>query len=278
MKKIRLNIKPGNKEKKTIAIFVLFFILIIFFNFSGFSDNIKNFSFFVSSPIQKIFWPVGKNISDFTSGVLKTGVLKKEIEILHHENQELIGQIISLIELRKENKALREALGLGLEKEFDLMLARATGKDIFRDSILIDKGSKDGVFEGLPVITRGKALSGRIGQVYDNFSEVILISNKESSFDAKIFEESADESRQVYGIAKGKGGFGLYFDLIPKDQNVFERDIVVTSALGGIYPPGLLIGEIKEVKKSDIDPFQAAEIKPAFDIKDLDYLFIIKEW
>jgi rod shape-determining protein MreC len=271
---IRLNTKSYQNIKKIIAVLVLLAIIVIVSNFTGFSKNIKNFFFLISSPIQKSFWQAGKNVSVFFSGILKTKILKEELDALKFKNQELLNQIAVLKELKKENEVLREALGLGLEKEFQLMLAQIISKDIFQDSILINKGKKDGVLEGWPVITgqKEKVLLGKIGQVYDRFSEVILISNKKSSFDAKISDT------EIYGIVKGEGNFKLYFDLIPKDKEIFENDIVITSVLGGVYPQGLLVGEIKTIKKSDLEPFQGAEIKPTFDIKKLDHLFIITEW
>jgi len=272
--KVRLNIKLYQKNiKKIIAVLVLLAIIVIVSNFTGFSKNIKNFFFLISSPIQKSFWQAGKNVSVFSAGILEVRILKKELDNLYFKNQELLSQIVAIIELKKENEILREALGLGLEKEFQLMLVQIISKDISQDSILINKGKKDGVLEGWPVITGEKVLLGRIGQVYSRFSEVILISNKKSSFDAKISDT------EIYGIVKGEGKFKIYLDLIPKDKAIFEgKDVIITSALGGVYPQGLLVGEIKTISKSDTDPFQRAEITPFFNIKNLDYLFIITEW
>jgi rod shape-determining protein MreC len=273
--RMRPNIKLYQNIKKIIAVSVLLAIIVIVSNFTGFSKNIKNFFFLISSPIQKSFWQAGKNVSVYFAGILGVRILKKELDNLHLKNQELLSQIVTMIELKKENEVLREALGLGLEKEFQLMLAQIISKDISQDSILINKGKKDGVLEGWPVITgqKEKVLLGKIGQVYDRFSEVILISNKKSSFDAKISDT------EIYGIVKGEGNFKLYLDLIPKDKAIFEgKDVIITSALGGVYPQGLLVGEIKTISKSDTDPFQRAEITPFFNIKDLDYLFIITEW
>ena len=111
---------------------------------------------------------------------------------------------------------------------------------------------------------------GRISQVYENFSKVMLISNKESSFNGEIQE------KEIEGIINGKGNSKLYFELLPKEKDIQGGENVVTSPLGGIFPKGLLVGQVKEVKKSDIEPFQQAEIKPALDIQKLDFLFIIR--
>ena len=139
-------------------------------------------------------------------------------------------------------------------------------------TVWANKGEKDGISEEFPVINQQKVLIGKIDKVYRNFSKVLLISNSKSSFDVKVQES------EVFGIIKGKGNLKILLDFIHKEKEIKEGDLVVSSALGGFFPQGLLIGEISEVKKSDLEPFQTARVKPAFDIGDLEKLFIITEW
>ena len=63
-----------------------------------------------------------------------------------------------------------------------------------------------------------------------------------------------------------------------REENLSQGDIVVTSALGGIFPKGLLVGRIKQIKRSDVEPFQQAEIEPFFDISQTNNLFVILEF
>ncbi len=257
---------------KIILIFILFVVFFVVLNLAGFSKPVKNFFYSFSQPIQRTLWKTGNDVSDFFGGILEIKILKKELGAVYLENQALRGQIAASAELKKENEDLRSALNIGLEKDFELELAQITGKDVSQDSILVDKGSKDGILKGFPVITSQKILLGRIGEVYENFSEVILISNKESSFSAEIQDKDAS------GIVKGEGNLRLYFALIPKNKEILEAELVVTTALGGIFPKGLLAGEITEVKKTDIQPFQTAEIKPSFQMDELDSVFIITQF
>lgn len=257
---------------KSGLFFVLIIIIFLVLNLTGFNKEIKNLFYLISSPIQRTFWQIGENTSDFLGGVFQVKTLKKEVERLYLENQELINQIASLQELKEENQILREILDIGLAEDFKLLFCQIISKDISKDSILVNKGAKNNVFSGLPVVTSQKVLLGRIGEVYKNFSEVILITNKESSFDAKVSE------KETYGVVKGKGNLKLFLELIPKEEEIFQGEFVITAALGGIFPSGLLVGEIGEVKKSDIEPFQQAEIKPSFNLKNLDKLFIITEF
>lgn len=257
---------------KIIFSFTLVAILFIFLNLTNFSQDIKNSFYSFSAPLQQSLWQAGENASDFLGSIFEARIIQEENQKLKLQNQELLSKISFLNELKKENEFLREAMGLGLEKELQLKLAQIVSKDISEDSILIDKGSRDNVLSGFPVITGQGALFGKIGRVFDNFSEVILISNKETSFDAKI------SGKEIYGIIKGKGNSEFYLDLIPKDKEISEGDLVVTSALGGIFPEGLLIGEVQKVQKSDVELFQTAEVKPQLNFGELKNLFIITDF
>jgi rod shape-determining protein MreC len=257
--------------KKYIYLLLLVAVFLVF-NLTGFSKSIKNFFYVFSSPIQKTFWNAGIGFSDFFGSIFEGSILKEENTSLHLKIQELVGEIAALKELKKENEDLRGALDIGLAKEFQLMFCNIISKDISQDSILVNKGSKDGISKGLPVITPQKIILGRIGEVYDNFSEVILIYSEKSFFDAKISD------KEISGVVKGKGNSGAYVDLIPKEKEILSGDVVITSSLGGNFPKGLLVGTIKEVKKSDVEAFQTADIEIAFNVKNLDGLFIVTDF
>jgi rod shape-determining protein MreC len=261
-----MKFSPGLKIGTIIVLLIAFFIVL---NLTSFSKEVKNFFYLISSPIQKTLWRTGDNLSDFFEVISEIGKLKKENEEILLKNQELLAENTGLKELKKENEVLRKALEIGLEKEFKLLLAEVIGKDISQDALLINRGSKDGILKDFPVITQQKALIGKCGEVYENFSKVILIFNKESSFDAKIPDSD------IQGVVKGKGNLKLFLDLVSQEKEIKEGDLVVTTVLGGIFPKGLLVGEIEEVLKSDIQPWQGAKIKPAFDVKELETLFVV---
>jgi rod shape-determining protein MreC len=265
--------KPSPRLKIGIAIFFLitfFFIL----NFTGFSKDIKNFFYCISLPIQRNFWKFGDKISDFFFGFLQAENLKKENEDLRLKIQKLLQEISFLKELKKENERLRTALEIGLEKDFNLIFANVVGKDVAQDFLLIDKGSRDGVKKDFPVITEQKVLCGKVFEVFDDFSKVQLIWKKGYSFDVKI---SDSEESEIYE-AKGEGDFKMSLNLVPREKELKEGDLIITSAIGGSFPKGLLVGTTQKIEKSDIEPFQRAEINIACDLKGLENLFIIERW
>lgn len=254
---------------KTGIIIILIALIIVILNLANFSGSVKSFFYSISSPIQKFFWQAGNNTSDFFEVFFNGSGLKRENEELKIQNQELAGKLIKLNELENENVVLRKALDIGLPKDFRLAFAQIIGKDVAGDFITIDNGSKDGISMGMPVITEQKVLVGRISEVGDNYSKVMLLSNKETSIDAKI------SGSEIYGVLRGRGKTKISFELVPPDKELKSSDLLTTAALGGVFPEGLLIGEVREVKKLDVEPFQSAEIKAAVNINDLEALFII---
>ena len=255
-------------KKNKIIVFISFFLIIFSLNF--FNESVKNFFYNFSHPIQNIFWQTGERTSDFFSTIGRLNDFKKENENLLLKVQELSRDNIELKIIESENKELRKALNAELEKEFELIVANIGGKQGIEDSLLINNGFKDGISEGMPVITSQKVLVGKIEKTYENFSIVRLLSDKKASLSARIFE------KDIEGVIKGFGSSKVVFDLIPMDSNIKEGDSILSTGLEGIFPENLLIGKIKNIERDNTASFQKAEIDLAFDIKETKTVFIIK--
>lgn len=256
-----------------------------------FYQEIKNLSFIVS-PMEKLFWQKGNNFFQWLESVFKTKQIKLENQKLKKENFFLMNQVLELRDIEKENKTLKRALGLGINQEYNLILADLISKKTEDDSILINKGRKQGVKEDKTVITEEKILIGKIGKVFDDFSQVLLISQKDFNFSVKIIQDittiattttttsvntTAIIFEEITGMAQGKGNFKIDIRFLPKEAEIKKGDLVATSILGGIFPKDLLVGEIKDIKKNDIEPFQQGEIRPYFKEIELEKVFIISD-
>jgi len=280
-KLMRLNRKFGKNNNNSFYQFlgsidlrikiIIFIILAVFIlNLSPFSTAIKGFFYSISEPVQVWLWEKGITTSGLFKGILEAESLNEENKVLVARNQELLSENIQLEQFKKENELLRTALDLGLEKEFELVLAQVIAKDTGRDYLVVNKGFQHGMKFGFPVITESKVLIGKIAETYENFSKIELLTEENNSFDIEIFK------KEIYSLAKGNGNFQIILDLIPKEQSIEIGDKVITSALGGNFPKGLLVGEIESIEKSDIEAFQQAQVKPDFEIRDLKDIFIIK--
>lgn len=257
------------KKKKYPKILIAVFIALLFFlilNF--FSQGIKNVFYSISSPFQKIFWQIGQKSSNFFTPFLMIGKLKTESAELNIKNQQLLSELFLLEELKLENQTLREALDTDLQKDFKFITAEVISKDASKDSILINKGSEDGISKDMPVINQQKVLFGNISDVYKNFSRITLISDKIFVFDVKTQNETL-------GIIKGNGNLNLRLDLIIRDADLKEGDVLITSSLAGSFPKNLLVGKALKIIKEDTKTFQTAIVEPFFDIKNTDILFVI---
>jgi rod shape-determining protein MreC len=247
----------------------LIIVLLLVFALNLFSDKVRSFFVGTLSPVQGFFWDIGQTSSHFFSGLFNVTSLKEENIQLEERMLRLQQELLSVQSAEKENEQLRKALGLGIEKEFKIISSRIIGKDPSQDILILDKGNRDGVVEGMAVITPAKAAVGKIGAVFETTSRVTLLSHQESSFDAKILREG------IVGLVKGQGGYQAFLDLIPQESKIVPGDMVVSARLGGIFPEGLLIGEVKEVRVSDEKSFQQAVLVLFFDVKKAGLLFII---
>lgn len=246
-------------------IFVLLFLIVCFLIINAISkDGLKNFIYSKSASLQASLWDRGSEESFSRQDQEK---LNKQ---LIEDNQKLLSELAGLQGVKEENESLREALGLNLQNDYDLVLGRVISKDILNDTILINIGSDDGVKKNFPVILSGKALLGRVIDVYPNYSRVMLITQKDNMIDVEIPDSKS------FALSKGEGSLKASLDMFPRDVELKEDSLIITSAMGGNYPAGLYVGKVKNVKKLDNEVYQIAEIEKSFDLDTINNVFVIK--
>lgn len=250
-----------------------------------FNSQIKNSFYFVSSPVQKVFWTAGESSSGFLNSIANFGSIAKENDNLKTENQKLIAQITSLQAVNDANEAQSNVSLSCQNTSFKLLMAGVIGLD-GQDILSINKGSSDGVKEGMPVISQQSVLYGQITKVYKNFSQITLISNKKSVVNVKV-QNNAQVSdgqipnipaQEIDGVVKGNSDSKAYLDLVSVDSVLAQGDVLVTSALEKTFPKDLLVGKILNVQKNDQKPFQQAEIQTFLNLSSTDNLFIITNY
>jgi rod shape-determining protein MreC len=256
--------------KKRITVFVLLVFCLLIVN-AFFKDSLKNFVYSKSENLMASLWSGG---SEWAFSNKNQEELNKK---LNEDNQQLLSQLADYQKIREENDFLRNSLNLGLEKEFDLILGRVIAKDILSDSLLINVGSNNGVKKGFPVIVSGivndiptKILLGKVVDVYPSYSRVMLITQKNNFIDVEIPDS------EIFALSKGEGNLNLTLDMIARDKELKEGSLVLTSALGGNYPAGLLMGKVRNVKKIDNEAYQTADIEKVFDLSMINNVFVIK--
>lgn len=197
-----------------------------------------------------------------------------ENERLKEENQKLSGMTGAYEDLKKENEFLRKQLQVSSPKTLTLLEARVVSFDSLLASsfALIDKGTKDGVAEGMPVVRPGNALVGKVIKVYAGFSRVMLISDK----DNKVSVKSA--ARGTSGVLSGAAGNLLLVEFIEKNSPVDAGELLVTSGLDGVYPKNLMVGWVKEVASRQEDIFKKAYVQPVYAGFSETQVFVISDY
>ncbi len=260
--------KKNNIFLKILVLIVCLFIFVSLLNI--FQNPIKNVLHVVSAPVEKYFWEAGGRSSVFFASLINAGNIVKENENLKIENQSLLVKIALLQAIEKENQALKAIAGASQLGEYKLVMAGVTGLNSAEDIISMNKGSASGILEGMPVISEQKVVFGKVLKVYKNFSEVMLISNKNNVLNVKI--------NDILGVTRGNGNLEIYLDLVPVDSNINQGDVLVTSSLEEIFPKDLLVGRVQETNKNDLKPFQTIKIEPFFNIKEAENLFVVTNY
>jgi len=266
------------KRFRILLIILLIASLLILNRFAR--GPIKNSFYIITSPVSKIFWRAGEIVSGSINTLFEINNLKIQNQQLFKQNLKLIQEINQLKHLYQENETLRKALGLELNRKFELTLTKIIAEDLNQDFILVLGGEDLGIKENMVVITEENVLVGKVSEVFSNFSKVKLITAKDFVFDVLIqkkgIQSEEEFSERMLGLAKGDGNLKLKLQLVPKEIQLKEKDIVKTTTLGGTFPEDLLVGEIKYLKKRGVEPYQEGEITPFFTKKQLQYLFFIK--
>ncbi len=230
------------------------------------------------TPIQKLFTATGQKINSFFLFFRDINALKQENEQLKSRLTELEKQNSELKIFEEKNKELRLALNLKAQfEDYDTVGANVIAKDpgnwfnIFR----IDRGEKDGIKEGFTVVTAGKSLVGRILETDLTSSKVISIIDEDSVVSGWISKPGGGHVIIRGDIELKESGY-CRMDYIPQDVDVLINDTVETSGLGGVFPKGIYIGKVREVRKAEDDLERYAIIEPAVNLKKLEEVFILK--
>lgn len=252
---------------------IAFIIIVNFFN-----NQVKNFFYHISSPVEKRMWNVNSFFSASVGSVFQSSALLKENYELKNKNQQLLSEVLSLQATKKANDALNEIRANPEAAHFNLSMASIIGSDE-EGMILINKGSDDGLVNNMPVINKQNILVGKVENVYKDFAKVMLLSDKRSTVNIKIKNDQADSKNpEVVGLLRGGGDANMYIDLVAIDSQIAKDTVIVTSSLEKTFPKDLLIGKITDVKKDSQKPFQQANVSPFFNIGITDFLFIITNY
>jgi len=178
-----------------------------------------------------------------------------------------------LMEYDSENKRLRRILNFSEQSGFSGVVSSVVGRDASNwvKSITIDRGSADGIREGLAVVD-GNAVVGQTTTVNPHSSRVLLLTDNSSAIDAV-----AQSSRAVGTVEGGLGRSKLKFRYVLKlkEFQVNVGDRVIASGQDAVFPKGALIGVVSKVNPQASGWFQDIEVEPSVDVYRLENVLVL---
>lgn len=234
----------------------------------------------VLSPIQEGANLALKPVRDLVNWVDDTLSAKGQRDRLKSQRDALLREVVGAEAARRENFQLRELLKLDRDvglSGYRPLTARVISRSptVWYATINIDRGSSDGVQVDQAVLS-GAGLVGRISQVTSHSAQVTFITDHSSAVSAKINENGA------LGLVKPTVGDpdDLLLDFISRSTQIRRGQRVVTagsrsSRLESLYPPGIPIGWVVRVDRSELDLYQRVHIKPYADLRRLDFVQVL---
>jgi rod shape-determining protein MreC len=199
----------------------------------------------------------------------------------------LVGKEDESRRLQRENAVLNDLLnsyregyleGVRLRKLLDIkdglhhktVAARVIDNDrasLFK-TILINKGTTEGLRVGLPVLS-DQGVVGRIIETSWHASRVLLLIDENSNIDALI------QRSRAQGILQGAGTAGCNLKYISRAENIQTGDVVLSSGLAGVFPKGLLLGAVTGISGAEGGLFQKIDVASAVDFSKLEEVLVL---
>ncbi len=198
------------------------------------------------------------------------GVSREEVDALRAQNVELRARVVELEEAGLENERLRRLIDFLETSELEAKGARVIRRPAtaWEGTILIDRGSRDGIEPGMPVLAPG----GLLGQTVDvtaRSSTVRLITDQRSGVAAIL------QSTRAEGVVRGSIEGRLSLEYVSRETTVNVGDVVLTSGMGGVYPRGLFIGEVSDYELRDNDLFPRIVVRPIARFEGIEEVVVL---
>ena len=263
--------KEHNYAKKILA--TTFIVLLVTAAVTAAVDKniFTDFYTMVSKPFQQTSQALA---GDEAAGRSKEELLRENSE-LHDEVNELVNRVIDYDDIKKENEVLRKYYGIKDDHpDYGVAVATVIRRDPNDDfyGFTIDKGSRDDVKRGDPVIT-DSGLVGWVSEVSVTTSRVTTLLSPEAKVGAM------DQKTHDSGIATGSASLAdsgqLTLSVISADNKIREGDIVITTGVGGVYPEDIIVGKVVKLGYNEFDTTPYAVIQPYGDLRTVSDVVII---
>jgi rod shape-determining protein MreC len=225
----------------------------------------------LTEPLQAALTQSGRSVAAMWERYVWLVDTQEQNLALVEENRELRASLQGVTETRLENQRLKKLLDFVETDPRPVLPAMVVAEDAgsWARTIVIDKGERQGVREGLPVVV-AEGVVGRVIKVAPGSARVLLVIDASSSVAGLV------QRFRTRGVARGNGR-GLSFEYALREAVVEVGDLVVTSGMGGLFPKGLVLGQVTSVQRQDSSLFQQIELRPNLDFSRLEEVLVLLE-
>ena len=278
----------GRKKKNipwkflVIGICIIIIIVLVVFSFTLKEDRklnpVESFLRDTLIYVERIVTYPFNLVMDKVSKYNNLKDVQEENDILETSLDRITSIETENIELRRQLEKLQEELDIDYSlTDYEYLNATVISRNVgyWYNTITIDKGTYNGVEKDMVVIN-GKGLIGRIIRTTTFTSDVRLITTSDTN--NKISIKISNGDYNLYGLINSYNYTDNYLEVegISNTKNVNIGDYVYTSGLGGIFPSGILIGEVSVITTDSYDLAKIIKVTPSADITDINYISILK--
>lgn len=231
----------------------------------------------VVAPVRSAADAVVSPVADWLDGVTSAGSLRDENRDLRRQLAEADARVERAEDLIEENRQLAELLDLEFLEGIPTIAARIVSPPTgnYEETVTIGKGESDGVRKGMPVVA-SEGLYGRVVEASASQSKVMLLTDERFSVSVRSARD------RLVGIAAGDGSDTLLLEFIEgiddADPVVLRGDTVVTSGRdGSLYPAGIPVGRLGEVREDAVTAQLSADVEPAVDLGAVEVVKVV-DW
>ena len=214
-----------------------------------------------------------QGVAHLISTVSQAGKLSAQNQAYQEQINRLQELVTRNQQLDAENGQLRALLGLRQRVPAgSLVPAQVIARDPLAlvQAVVVDRGGDDGIRLDFPVIT-DRGLVGSAIQILPTSTKVLLITDANSAVSVRT--DGPDS--HATGVVRGTGDGRLVLQYVAKDQTLKPGDAVTTSGVGGVYPAGITVGQVQQVRQADVDVFQEALVIPGVPMRDLEQVYFV---
>jgi len=263
--------KPPSSRSLAAGILVLIALALLVLSLSGFLNSIRGMALTPVAAVQGWIAIRFTTLRNLLAAPSDVAILRQQNAELQAEVAQLQREVIALREQAAEAEILGALLNYARSNPESRYLAtNVIGRDVspYLRSVWIGSGTDAGIARGMPVVTE-RGLVGRVVEAFPTAARVQLITDPQSAVNVRLQDSRAD------GVTIAQPNGELWMDQVNQGVEITPGELVLTSGLGGGYPPDITVGQVASVRARDYELFQQAVLQPGVNFEDLEIVLVI---